>query len=143
MAEYSVNQLKKLSEEVFRTSPHEKVVYAASNGTFLNQDQYDKLKRQVDNEEDDKKKTSGKKHVDSITKIDNPFMTSEQAEAVDAKKAEKDSAAAAKVKELKEKEAKRQADADAKAKAKEEKAKSDADAKAKAAEKAAADKAKK
>lgn len=74
MSKYSQKQLEELLKGVFKTSPGLTHMYGADNGTFLNENQYNKL--------DDKAK-------ESYTKFNNPALKSEEdEEAAAAKKAE-------------------------------------------------------
>jgi hypothetical protein len=69
MSKYSEDQLKKLAEGTFKTSPHTTHLYASSNGTFLNEQQY---------------QARDEKAQQDFIKIDNPAHA--QAKAVKAGK---------------------------------------------------------
>jgi membrane protein involved in colicin uptake len=132
MAEYSNNKLIEISKGVFKCSPNEKAFYASSNGTFLNEEQYNKL-HVSDRMKYLKIENPALKKADSESE-DNAAKERAKAEAEAKKAAAKAEAEAKKAAAKAEADAKAKADADLKAASKSKANKGAAEAKTKAEE---------
>lgn len=107
MGTYSKKQLTEIVKGAFKCSPNEAAFYGASNGTFLNQQQYDKVLKL-----DKENKTN---NAEAYEKFENPALSKDD-DADDKAEAKAQAKAEADAKKAAEAEAKAQAKAEADAK---------------------------